>query len=383
MVRAAYAQAPPRARSQVAGARMRTTVALAAATLLLAVLALTPAGATVGGWIGDVVDSGSGSARPVLQELPAPGRLIVQAREQAWIVQADGARRRLGRWTAATWSPGGLFVAAARARTLAALDPHGRLRWSLLADGPVSQPRWSPDGYRVAYRSGEDLRVVAGDGSGDHLLARGAEYTAPAWRPGRRPGEQQLAYAVGVHVLVVAADSGRVIGRTRAEMTPQELWWTRDGRRLIAVSKGQVLVHDARGRLLRSVRAPRGLRFEGSALAPDGRRLALLAPRQDGLSSELLLLRVDRRAVPPRRAFVGPGFYEGLAWAPNGRVLALASVGTDRWLFVRAGRRTSAVGRIRAQFGPGARPAAWCYPEPSSHVIRTFTSCSAPGAEPR
>ena len=114
----------------------------------------------MGDWIGDVVNPAPEATRSSLSSLPAAGRLLVVADGGAWLVHDDGARRQLGAFSDATWSPGGLFVAAARGHELVALDPQGSERWTRPAAGSVSVPRWSPDGYRIAYRSGPDLYVA-------------------------------------------------------------------------------------------------------------------------------------------------------------------------------------------------------------------------------
>src|SRR5206468_4648201 len=79
----------------------------------------------------------------------------------------------LGAVGEATWSGHGRFVAATRGFELIAVDLHGRRHWSLAARAPVHGPRWSPDGFRIAYLSGRAVRVVAGDGTADRLVAPG------------------------------------------------------------------------------------------------------------------------------------------------------------------------------------------------------------------
>ena len=124
-------------------------------------------------------------AQPALFSLPAPGRLLVESADGVWIVQADGSKRRLGDWREASWSPFGRFAVVARANELAAVEPNGDVRWSL-ARPRVRFPRWAGDRIdtRIAYLSGNSLRVVAGDGTGDRLLRRNVAAVAPAWLPG-------------------------------------------------------------------------------------------------------------------------------------------------------------------------------------------------------
>jgi hypothetical protein len=374
VVRAAHVDRGPAAASP--GRRVRLVAALAAAALLLAVLAFTPAGATVGDWIESVVKPGRDDARPALTSLPEPGRLLVQSGSGPWIVQQDGAARRLGGWREASWSPNGLYVIAARRHEVAALDPRGAVRWTRPRAGGLAAPRWSPDGFRVAYRSGAALHVVAGDNSGpDRVVARRTAQTAPAWRPGLPPLHQAIAYAAGGRVGVVEVDTGRALGRTPREPRPLALWWAMGGRRLVAVAPDALRVHDAHGRLLRTLPMRRGLRAEDSALAYDGTRIAVVARARRGRLSEVSVYRVA--GGPPRLLYADTGTFTGLAWSPGGQVLALAWPEADQWLFLRPGRRTSAVAGIARHFGAGARPAGWCYPEPATRPT-SYSPCAPP-----
>ncbi|HEY7074439.1 MAG TPA: hypothetical protein VH418_03685, partial [Solirubrobacteraceae bacterium] len=185
----AHAGLPPRRRRHGrAGA-----VAFAAAVLGLAALT-GPGQAVVGAparavrdLVRDVVPPAP-TPRPVPAQrgrdaLPPAGRLLVAGARGAWVLDRGGAHR-LGAWTAATWSPRGVYVAVAAGGTLAAVDPAGNVRWRLAGRAPVTTPRWAPDGTHVAYRAGRALRVVYGNGTHDRLLARATAPAAPAWRPG-------------------------------------------------------------------------------------------------------------------------------------------------------------------------------------------------------
>jgi hypothetical protein len=117
--------------------------------------------------------------------------VLVSGPAGTWTVAADGSARRLGPWTEASWSPRGRYLTVVARNQLTAVDPRGTAQW-VLARPAVSEPRWyPPSGYRVAYLSASNLRVVAGDGTGDHLLAARVANVAPAWRPGHK---YQLAY---------------------------------------------------------------------------------------------------------------------------------------------------------------------------------------------
>ena len=119
------------------------------------VATLTPPGAAVAGWVKRTL--GVEAVKPqrvALGPLPGGGRLLVTGAGGTWIVGRDGARVRLGSYAGATWSPRGLFVGAWRGRRLSAVAPDGRVAWSYGTLGAVRDVRWSPDGYRIAYRSG-------------------------------------------------------------------------------------------------------------------------------------------------------------------------------------------------------------------------------------
>jgi hypothetical protein len=391
LVKAAHAERE--AVRRPAGPRRLVAAALAAA--LAAVLALSPAGAKVGDWIGDVVDPAPDATPSTLGSLPADGRLLVVAPGGPWVVHGDGARDRLGDFSDATWSPGGLFVAAARGRELVALEPDGDERWARPAPGRVSTPRWSPDGFRIAYRSGSDLWVAVGDNSSAGRLARGIGAAAPAWRPRAPSPGQVVAFSSGRRIRIVEEDTPRLLGLTQPGPVPRELWWTADGRRLVAVSAEEIRVHGGRGRLLRRIALPRDVRATGSALDAGGRRLAVAVQETARRASEVLVYRLDGRGrAAPDRLYAGPGSIEGLTWSIDGRVLVLGLPEADQWLLVRPRARQplGVVSGIRSKFAGGSsaaerataafpRPAGWCYAEPPDPAALGVPPCST-GAAP-
>lgn len=167
VVRRAYAEREP-----VAWPR-RHARPLAAAALVAAVAAaaLSPPGRSVVHSLREAV--GVKEAEPALFSLPTQGDVLVTSREGLWLVHRDGSKRLLGRYRDATFSPHGLFIAATRANQLVALDPKGNVRWTLARPAP-RHPVWTGTrtDTRITYLSAGQLREVAGDGTGDRVIAR-------------------------------------------------------------------------------------------------------------------------------------------------------------------------------------------------------------------
>ncbi len=358
IVRAAHAERP---RTRAPRPRRRLTLALVTA-VVVAAAALSPPGLAVLGSLRDALTPGTTAhTRAALSSLPAAGRLLVNAPTGAWIVRADGSKRRLGPYRDATWSPHGLYVAAAHGHDLVAVDPEGNVRWSLTRRGSVSAPSWNaPDGFRIAYFSGRDLHVVRGDGTHDRLLERIAGPARAAWRPA---GPQHvLAYrARGGQLFVRDADTGRLLWRTNQLEAPQQLAWSSDGTRLLALGRRRYALFSATGRVLARGRLPFPQLAVAAAFAPRSHSFALVV-RRPAAGRSLVLLEPGGR-----RLFAGAGEISGAAWSPDGRWLLLGWRTADQWLFLRSAsvRRLEAVSNIGAAFdpsGPGDFPAlaGWC-----------------------
>ena len=213
VVRAAYEERIPAPRERsVLGPAL-----VLAALLAIGAAALSPSGRAVLDSIRESV--GVEKAQPALFSLPS-GRVLVESDSGPWIVQADGAKRRLGSWREASWSPFGRFVVGARANELAALTPEGEVRWTL-GRPDVRYPRWggTRTDTRIAYLSQGRLRVVGGDGKGDRLLDADAALRPPVWLPA---GAHRLAYARrDGSVRIVDADTGAVVDRSAARSLVQ------------------------------------------------------------------------------------------------------------------------------------------------------------------
>ncbi len=353
--------------------RPRAVVVAAAAAAAAAVLALTPAGAAVREWIGDAIDPGRDHAMPALTRVPGGGELLVTSGAGAWVVHADGSRRLLGDYEEATWSPHGRYVGVAAGRELSAVDPRGELRWSV-SRGRISDPRWSPnEGFRVAYLSaydtGVELRVIWGDGTNDRALATAAP-VAPAWMP-RSGSRNVLAYVDRLDRVVIRdADGGRALAMSPRFTAPLELQWSRDGERLLLLTRSALRILDPAGSVLSVSRFPRGLEGVAATFRPGGddvitiRRSVAARP----VRSTVVRTRFDGGHQRERRLFAGVGRLVGLAYSPDGTRLLVGWRDADQWLFLPAGSgRVETAGNVSRQFDSGQGGAAsvprvegWC-----------------------
>jgi hypothetical protein len=367
------------ARQPVRRRPLSRRVAIAAATVVaLLAAALTPPGQAVADWLREAVEPGREDAREALVSLPAPGRLLVTSQRGPWIVEQDGSKRLLGAYDDASWSPQGLFVVVTRGHEVIALEPGGRPRWSLARPGPVRAARWSPDGFRIAYHAGRALRVVAGDGTGDHPLANDVAAAPAAWWPGM---QHRVAYAdARGRVVLVDGDTGRRVWRTAPAQVPTELLWSWDGSQLLAVAPGGLRLFDAGGRLLAALPMPPGTRAGTAAFRPAAHEFALVSYAQPSDRSRIELVRMSSGGPQRRSLFAGAGRFGDVAWSPNGRWLLAGWEAADQWVFIRSDssrrpaiQRLRAVGNVSRQFDPGGRGAAafprlggWCCPPVAS-----------------
>ncbi len=272
--------------------RSRRPLAIALTAALLAGLALTPPGDALARWVRSVV--GGTSPRHLvttrLGHLPAGGQVLAIGPRGAYVL---GHRRvLLGAYDSATWSPFGRFVAVTRGPLLRAVTPQGEVRWSLTAAGTVADPRWSETGFRIAYRRDDDLRVVDGDGSGDHPLVDGVAAVPVAWRQG--PANQVAVARASGRVELWAADTGvrrweRRVGRVLA------LAWNPEGR-LVVVTRRRLLVLGGDTGAVRSTH-PLPLLADRAAVQPDGTRVAIAAGRRVRLVTTGRRVRTETRLV--------------------------------------------------------------------------------------
>jgi hypothetical protein len=351
VVKRAFEEREPRQRSTASNRLLLAAAVVAVGAVVAA--ALSPPGHAVFERMRRAV--GVEHAAPALISLPAPGRLLAVAHGSVDLVHRDGLRRDLGAFDDAAWSPHGLYLVATRGNELVALDAEGDVHWTLPRIDP-SWPTWegSRTDTRIAYIAASGLRVVAGDGTGDHLLDASAGDVPPAWDPARL---HTVAYYSGGAIVLRRAD-GRLVWRTTIEVTPSSLAWSTDGRFLAVFSSRQVEVLSASGNLV-EIASLLGAAPLAGAFAPHTHHLAILLryPRR----SEVRLIDVDH----PGRGkllFAGPGNFGDLAWSPNGAWLLVTWPAANQWVFIH-GKSVRAVANIRSQLGQDVQIAGrWCCP---------------------
>lgn len=342
-----------RAATPLADARKRTSrrrgviVAVAALATVGTVAAAVASGAPVVEWVKQRMDPAPTKPQPTVgpaRRLPAPGRLLVRPRNGGLVlINADGTRRRLGIYAGASWSPRRLYIVVWRANQLSAITPDGSVRWQHTTPGRVRAARWSPDGYRIAYttRNGQ-LRVIAGDGTGDRrLLSTPVGAAVPAWRPTEA---HTLAYLSQPGRLIVQnVDTGahRQLGH-RITPAVRTMSWSSGGRLLSTTSPHQLRTYNLRtGGRAHSRARPRS-RYVDATFAPGHPTLARITTT--GKRSTL---------TAANQRFTTQGRIASATWSPNGRWLLLNATDAEQLIAIRI------VGTPRVQSYPGANVQDW------------------------
>jgi hypothetical protein len=357
VVKRAFEERTPAPRGP-AGTRL-LLAGVAAAVAIVIVAALSPPGRAVFHSVREAV--GIDHAAPALFSLPAPGRLLVVSSDDGgvWLVKSNGFMRKLGPYSDAEWSPHGLYVVATERNELIAFDPDGGVRWKLARHDP-SAPRWegTMTDTRIAYLAASGLRIVAGDGTDDHLLDAYAGQVAPAWDPTRL---HTIAYYSG-GAIVLRRASGRLVWRTPIKVLPAGLEWSSDGRYLAVRSANQIVVIDEHGHVHRTI-SMLGTELRQATFKPGTHELAVVI-RSAG-RSEVRIVDIDRPGHA-RLLFAGPGTFGDVEWSPAGDWLLVNWPDANQWVFIK-GKQVRAVANIRQQFAraDGLRPmlelsGRWC-----------------------
>jgi hypothetical protein len=348
VVRAAFAEREPVAAHSGRRRAIGAAIALASTAILLAVV--SPPGRAVIDRVREAV--GIEHATPALFTLPGGGRLLVSASDGVWVVEANGKKRLLAGYREASWSPFGRYLIATHDNELAALEPDGDVRWTL-ARPRVGSAQWTGTEVdtRIAYHDRTGIRVVAGDGTGDRLLAPAARGPL-AWRPGPH---HLLAYIAADELRVQDVDSGRLLLRIDrgANQPATRLAWSSDGRRLLVLTRDSLQIFGPQGELVEPAPRAAGANVD-AAFQPGTRRVFVV--RVAGNESSVVDL------ANGRTLFSGSGVFDQLSLSPDGRWLLVSWPTADQWVFIRTDqpRTLRAISGISTQFRSTPTINSWC-----------------------
>jgi dipeptidyl aminopeptidase/acylaminoacyl peptidase len=173
------------------------------------------------------------------------------------------------------------------------------------------QPRWSPDGTRIAYLHGYHLWVMDADGTDAHEVTGYADDVQLTWSP----DGTRLAFARNGAIWVVDADgtdAHEVVAQVQEGYYLDSPDWSPDGTRIAylrSTGPGAATVHsvhpDGTGDIEISASYGHTPRW-----SPDGRQIAF----------EELGLSVQEPGAEPDRVYFlqgSEGILRGLAWAPD------------------------------------------------------------------
>jgi Tol biopolymer transport system component len=179
------------------------------------------------------------------------------------------------------------------------------------------RPSWSPDGRRLVYLNGTDIRVVGSDGRNDRLVASGY---LPQWAPrGNRIVFVATRGGYGVACFVDADGSHEECSRG---FSAKSILWAPDGKSIAFrhSRRSRLGVVDAHGKNLRLL-GRRADRITPAAWSPDGKRLAFF---QGGEHTQIIVQDL-RRPQRVRQVTHEPKFtaLSNVQWR-NGRISYVA-----------------------------------------------------------
>jgi WD40 repeat protein len=218
---------------------------------------------------------------------------------------------------------------------------------------PISRISWSPDGMQFAYARPDSIWIAdVASGTSRRLTDCASQFPpcVPAWSSDGR----EIAVSRGGHIEFMNPDGTSVARLSVSVSTIYALAWSPDGSQLAAATDGftafdsstlYVVQRDGSDfRALADAAAP-GTAIVGLAWAPDGSRIAYINTTTWNAQSgyTLSLVGIDpagshREVIADAGACFCLGFnVGGLAWAPDGKVLALGKPGEGLFLIAADG----------------------------------------------
>jgi TolB protein len=245
--------------------------------------------------VASVVGSGVGSAGARVVAAPSNGEITffdyARGTTQLVSIQPDGSgRQKLShgprRKTTPAWSPDGARIAFSVGDTIWITDPDGANRVVIGSDLPkgirsADWPSWSPDGNELVFEAYDRLDTgrlytVGADGSALSMISRQTKrYVEPAWSP----DGTRIAFRTGSgSIATMAPDGSDVQVLTSQGLFGAEPAWSPDGTALVyalfgrRLATSELFVIDADGSHRHAITHTRRIEYS-PAWAPDGTRI--------------------------------------------------------------------------------------------------------------
>jgi TolB protein len=227
---------------------------------------------------------------------------------------------------------------------------------------PIISPAWSPDGRRLAYVSFENKKPVVYvhsllDGK-RHVAAnfKGSN-SAPAWSPDGRTLAVTLSREGGSQLFLISPDGSGLRRLASSSAIDTEPRFSPDGQWIYFTSDrgGSPQIY----RVATAGGEPQRVTFEGSynvtpRLSPDGRTLAYIT--RNGGRFQVALLDLSNKQV---QVITDSDRDESPSFAPNGRMILLATVLGGRGVLSAVSADGRFKQRLSAAAGGDVREPAW------------------------